>query len=141
MGENKILILQSIFIIISIASFNATGVAITKFATAAQRSTVDTSRTLVIWCVSLGLGWEQFLWPELVGFMLLVAGTLIYNEIYIVPIDFMSQNTKLALAAKKAKEGRLGAGVLDDDQKLNYIATSPGAAYDKNRGLRAIKNK
>ena len=141
MGENKILILQSIFIIISIASFNATGVAITKFATAAQRSTVDTSRTLVIWCVSLGLGWEQFLWPELVGFMLLVAGTLIYNEIYIVPIDFMSQNTKLALAAKKANEGRLGAGVLDDDQKLNYIATSPGAAYDKNRGLRAIKNK
>lgn len=125
----------------SIASFNATGVAITKFATAAQRSTVDTSRTLVIWCVSLALGWEEFLWPELVGFILLVAGTLIYNEIYVVPIDFMSENTREAIKTREAKAGRLGAGVVDDDQKLNYIATSPGAAYDKNRGLRAIKNK
>lgn len=141
MGDNHILILQSCFIIISIASFNATGVAITKFATAAQRSTVDTSRTLIIWCVSLILGWEEFLWPELVGFILLVMGTIIYNEIYVVPIDFMSVNSREAIAARKAKEGRLGAGVTSDDQKLNYIATSPGAAYDKNRGLRAIKNK
>lgn len=119
------MILQSVFIIISIASFNATGVAITKYATAAQRSTVDTSRTLVIWCVSLALGWEQFLWPELIGFLLLVSGTLIYNEIYVVPIGFMSENTREAIAARKAKAGRLGAGVIDDETKLNYMSTSP----------------
>jgi hypothetical protein len=141
MGENHVLILQSCFIIISIACFNATGVAITKFATAAQRSTVDTSRTLIIWVVSLGLGWETFLWPELIGFMLLVAGTLIYNEIVVVPVEFMMVNTREAIKSREAKAGRLGAGIVGDDKKLNYIATSPGAAYDQNRGLRAIKAK
>jgi hypothetical protein len=35
MGENKILIVQSIGIIISISGFNACGVAITKYASAA----------------------------------------------------------------------------------------------------------
>ena len=95
MGEHPILIMYSAFIIVSIACFNATGVAITKYATAAQRSTVDTSRTLLIWIFSLALGWESFLGLELLGFVLLVLGTLIYNEIYVVPIGFMSFNTNI----------------------------------------------
>ena len=45
--------------------------------------------------VSLGLGWEDFLAWELLGFVFLVAGTFIYNEIVIVPIDIMSRNTKV----------------------------------------------
>lgn len=53
MGDNKTLIVQSVGIIISIACFNACGVAITKYASAAQRSTVDTCRTLLIWFVSI----------------------------------------------------------------------------------------
>ena len=86
----------------SIALFNATGVAITKYASAAQRSTIDTSRTFAIWMISLGLGWEEFLPWELLGFFLLVLGTFIYNEIWIVPIDFMSKNTKVERAKREA---------------------------------------
>lgn len=44
---------MSLGIILSISSFNATGVSITKYASAAQRSTVDTCRTLFIWVISL----------------------------------------------------------------------------------------
>jgi hypothetical protein len=91
----------SIFIIISIALFNATGVAITKYASAAQRSTIDTSRTLLIWMVSLGLGWETFLPWELLGFVFLVIGTFIYNEIVVVPIEFMARNTKVEIARRE----------------------------------------
>lgn len=90
MSKYHWLILQSVFIILSISMFNATGVAITKYATAAQRSTVDTSRTLLIWIISVFIGWEDFLPLELLGFVFLVAGTLIYNEIITVPIAFMA---------------------------------------------------
>jgi len=90
----------SVFIIISIALFNATGVAITKYASAAQRSTIDTSRTLLIWMVSLGLGWEDFLAWELLGFVFLVIGTLIYNEIVVVPIEGMMKYTKVEMAKR-----------------------------------------
>jgi len=140
MNDYPILILYSCFIIVSIASFNATGVAITKYATAAQRSTVDTSRTLLIWIFSLVLGWEKFLGWELIGFVLLVLGTLIYNEIWVVPIGFMSVNTRVEIKNRDAKEERNGAGDLLDDDKLNFISSSPHAAYDANRNKRQIKN-
>ena len=139
MGEHPILIMYSAFIIVSIACFNATGVAITKYATAAQRSTVDTSRTLLIWIFSLALGWESFLGLELLGFVLLVLGTLIYNEIYVVPIGFMSFNTRLIMKEREAKEERNAGNDLIDDEKLNYVATSPHAKYDTNRNKRFIK--
>jgi hypothetical protein len=106
LGAHHVLIFQCLFIVLSIASFNATGVAITKYATAAQRSTVDTSRTLLIWIVSLAIKWEPFIWEEVVGFILLVGGTFIYNEIVVVPIGFMSYNTKVEIANREAKSGR-----------------------------------
>ena len=67
---------------------------ITKYASAAQRSTVDTCRTLVIWCVFLAMGSEKFMVGELFGFFLLVLGTLVYNEIIEVPITAFNRNTK-----------------------------------------------
>jgi hypothetical protein len=51
MGDNSAILLLSLGTVVSISCFNGTGVAITKYASAAQRSTVDTCRTLVIWFV------------------------------------------------------------------------------------------
>ena len=101
MKEYPWLIVQSVGIIMSISCFNATGVAITKYASAAQRSTVDTCRTLLIWIMSLIFLGEEFLPLEILGFILLVAGTLVYNEIYIMPIDFMKRNTKQEIAKRE----------------------------------------
>lgn len=129
MANHPDVLLCSIFIILSIALFNATGVAITKYASAAQRSTIDTSRTLLIWMVSLYLGWETFLPLELIGFVLLVIGTFIYNEIVVVPIEFMARNTKVEMAKR---EGRGG------DKNADYMSSSPAAAYDNNRNKRNI---
>lgn len=43
---------------------------------ATARSTIDTCRTCSIWIVSLALGWESLKLLQLVGFALLVYGTL-----------------------------------------------------------------
>ena len=102
---------QSLFNIITIAGFNITGVMITKYASAAQRSTVDTCRTLVIWCLFLLMGKEKFLVGELFGFGLLVLGTLVYNEIIEIPLNLMNRNTKAAIDKREeiAKKARLQA--------------------------------
>jgi hypothetical protein len=43
------LILLSVGVLFSISAFNSFGVSVTKNASAAQRSTIDTSRTVIIW--------------------------------------------------------------------------------------------
>lgn len=73
------LFISSILIMISISAFNICGLTVTQEISATTRSTVDTSRTLGIWLVSLILGWEKFNFLQLIGFGLLVYGTLLFN--------------------------------------------------------------
>lgn len=119
----------------SIASFNAFGIATTKYASAAQRSTIDTSRTAIIWflsCVLLGAPWEL---PSLVGFALLVFGTLVFNEIVVLRFWGFDENTKEAIAKRERKGG------VESDMKENYVGLSPHAKYDSQRARRALHNE
>jgi hypothetical protein len=38
-------------------------------------------RTLFIWMVSLYLGWERFSWVQVIGFVVMVLGTFIFNDV------------------------------------------------------------
>ena len=145
MGKNGWILAFGLGSVCSIAFFNALGLSVTKYASAAQRSTIDTSRTLLIWLVFLikpGKGHERFIWLELVGFVLLVIGTLLFNEIIVIPLLGFNEYTKDALAKKKLEEG--------DDYKIHksshnqtgntedYIAPSP-AHYNYQRNYRNVK--
>jgi drug/metabolite transporter (DMT)-like permease len=77
---------SSILIMISIGGFNFFGLSVTKTVSATARSTIDTCRTLFIWIVSLGLGWETFKWLQILGFALLVYGTFLFNDIISPPL-------------------------------------------------------
>ena len=64
------------------------------------------TRTALIWVFFLiyrGKGHEEFKWLELIGFILLVCGTLVYNEIVQIPFFGFNQNTKAAIAQRKTK--------------------------------------
>ncbi|KAK9801947.1 hypothetical protein WJX73_008800 [Symbiochloris irregularis] len=65
----------------SIAFFNFFGISVTKGLSGAARATIDACRTLLIWLFSLGIGWERFHGLEVLGFVVLLAGTSIYNEL------------------------------------------------------------
>lgn len=75
------LFISSIVIMFMLATFNVTGLAVTRLISATSRSTIDTSRTVGIWLVSLLIGWETFKFLQLVGFAVLVYGTLLFNGI------------------------------------------------------------
>lgn len=79
--KNPNLVIAGVFVMLSIASFNFFGLSVTRCLSATSRSTIDTCRTLLIWFVSLLLGWESFQLLQLVGFGFLVYGTLIFNGV------------------------------------------------------------
>ncbi|KAF1971937.1 integral membrane protein [Bimuria novae-zelandiae CBS 107.79] len=78
--------ISSILIMFSIGGFNFFGLSVTRTVSATSRSTIDTCRTLFIWVVSLGLGWETFKWLQVLGFALLVYGTFLFNDLVRPPL-------------------------------------------------------
>jgi drug/metabolite transporter (DMT)-like permease len=67
---NRAIGISSLAIMVSIGGFNFFGLSVTRSISATSRSIIDTCRTLFIWIVSLGLGWETFKWLQVVGFAL-----------------------------------------------------------------------
>lgn len=115
---------------LSISLFNFTGVTTTKKAGALARSTIDTSRTLLIWGFSMLVGWETFVWLQLVGFAFLVTGTLIYNEIVKVPFCGFTESIeqkKIYMRNRAEKKHQL-----TQEEEPDYLGYSPGAVYDQN---------
>ena len=58
---------------------NSFGVTVTKYVSSVARTILGSTRTLFVWVVELSLRWEDFESLELVGFIVLVIGNLIYN--------------------------------------------------------------
>ena len=110
--------------LLSIALFNFTGISITKKTGALARSTVDTSRTLLIWIISILLGWEVFNWVQLVGFIVMVIGTLMFNEI--LRISWFGMKESIVQRHIYMKN-RIGS--LFDEDKDDLLGFTPGAIY------------
>jgi len=53
---------------------------------ATTRMVLDSIRTLVIWLVSLAIGWQDFNVLQILGFFLLLVGMCLYNRVIIEPM-------------------------------------------------------
>lgn len=110
--NNRAIIISGLLTMVSIGGFNFFGLSVTRTVSATSRSTIDTCRTLFIWVVSLGLGWETFKWLQVVGFALLVYGTMVFNDIVRPPtLRFLQRKQSIALdddtrAQRSSTEGR-----------------------------------
>lgn len=81
----------------------------------------------------------------MVGFILLVIGTLVFNEIIVIPFLGFNQNTKNAIEKRELLAAENGTdvdenGLLDGEKQENdYLAVSP-ATYNYNRNYKNVKN-
>eukprot|EP00401_Gymnodinium_catenatum_P039886 CAMPEP_0117566312 /NCGR_PEP_ID=MMETSP0784-20121206/57028_1 /TAXON_ID=39447 /ORGANISM="" /LENGTH=431 /DNA_ID=CAMNT_0005364151 /DNA_START=70 /DNA_END=1365 /DNA_ORIENTATION=- len=76
---------------VSISVYNLVGITVGKKMSAVVRCLVDSCRTIVVWLVNIvlyyfvspqyGAAWKAHTWLTVVGFMVLVVGTLLYNEV------------------------------------------------------------
>jgi len=71
--------------VVSIAFFNFFGISVTKHVNATTRMVLDSIRTFIIWGVSLAVGWQEFQYLQVIGFVLLLIGTAIYNKLIVLP--------------------------------------------------------
>jgi drug/metabolite transporter (DMT)-like permease len=71
---------SSLGIILSSSLFNWFGLCITKNISSTSRSTIDICRILIIWCASLILQWETFKWLQIIGFITMICGILVFNK-------------------------------------------------------------
>ncbi|XP_054714467.1 solute carrier family 35 member F6-like [Uloborus diversus] len=72
--------------IISIAFFNFAGLSVTKEMSATTRMVLDSVRTFVVWIFSLAIQWQTFSWLQLLGFIILLAGMCLYNDVILRPL-------------------------------------------------------
>ena len=98
--------------VLSIAFFNFSGLTISKYSSATSRTIVDTLRTVIVWTFFLVMPFvpedtkETFSWLQLLGFLILILGGLIYNEILVLKFWGFADNTKAAIK-KRAEEEKL----------------------------------
>merc|ERR1719162_2214631 len=85
MSQSTPLTISVLLSIASIAFFNWSGITVTQKASATARSTIDSSRTIIIWVIELALHWNKFNAEQMLGFVFLASGTMIYNQIIVVP--------------------------------------------------------
>jgi len=88
----------------SIALYNLVGITVGKRMSAVVRCLVDASRTVVVWGLSLvmfyyvseelGDGWKTYTWLTMIGFVVLVCGTLLYNDVLPAPACLRHQEDK-----------------------------------------------
>lgn len=81
-GHKPLILLALLGNTVSIAFFNFAGISVTKEISATTRMVLDSLRTLVIWVVSLALGWETFHGLQVLGFLVLLLGTSLYNGLH-----------------------------------------------------------
>merc|ERR1719481_25655 len=86
LAHNPLLALAFSGTVTSIAFFNFAGISVTKELTATTRMVLDSVRTLVIWVVSMAIGWQNFFFLQLIGFCILIIGMMLYNDVVILPI-------------------------------------------------------
>jgi hypothetical protein len=82
--SNPALLATVLGAIVSIAIFNWCGVCVTKRLSCTARLSIDACRTVLVWAASLLIGWETFKSAQLLGFLILICGSILYNELLAV---------------------------------------------------------
>jgi len=131
LGNNNVLLFFALLYTFSISLFNFVGISITKFVSSASRAVVDSMRTVIVWLFFLTLPFvpestkEQFSWLQLFGFIILVSGTVVYNEVVVLPCCGFNLYTKQARKLRELQEE------VERDESLKSIKTSSSHSSKK----------
>jgi hypothetical protein len=130
--------------VFSIATFNIMGVSITKYINAIARSIADVTRTILVWGVGLivtataGSIYPNYKWEltkvgpilvELLGFVILVFGNIIYNEVVKLPPSL--RQWKWRLKAEKDEPLLDGSEEIDEEKSGSLYSTDYNEAKKK----------
>jgi len=142
MTSNPAVLGSAFAIATSIGFYNFFGMSVTRHISATMRSIIDTCRTITIWIVSLGLGWEVLVWPwslmQVSGFALLVYGTFLFNSL-ISPPPFLRAAEVVEYSAVPTDDddepGRASSTVIEDREAAVGRSLDESAVLPADMGL------
>ena len=119
---SPLLLTNCIVFSLSVAAINFAGVTVTKLASAGARSITEPIRTITIWAFFMmpilnRCHREHFNFIQFIGFLFLIAGNLIYNQIVALPFS------------KKVEE--IDVAKEDEKSGANYQTITPDGNNDK----------
>ena len=105
-GKQPLHFLWSALVIILMPISYACALSITKYGSASSRTTIESARNVIIWIYFMsvpvnGKRIEEFSAYQLCGFIILLFGVFLYNEIIVLPILGFDRNTQLAIAERE----------------------------------------
>lgn len=122
LAQNPKILTATLGNIFSIAFFNFAGISVTREISATTRMVLDSLRTLIIWVFTLALGWQPFEGLQILGFILLIIGMMLYND---VGIGFITTHVKAILLRRE---------VASDEEKDHLIPKRTGNIQDSEPG-------
>lgn len=102
--NNSFTLIMLICSVIFIAGYNGFGITITKHMSATSRTTLKQTKIVLVWIFFLIYpkeGHESFKYLQLIGFIVLVTGIVLYNEILVIPFFGFDKSTVKALEEKE----------------------------------------
>merc|ERR1719316_1988326 len=111
--------------IFSIAFFNFSGVTVTQQASAVARSTIDVSRTIIIWGFELAMGWNSFNFLQLAGFIGVALGAMLYNRLIVISFLEPPEEATLLTADKALDQLKVGKAEVLQREIHQRVATEP----------------
>ncbi|CAD5230387.1 unnamed protein product [Bursaphelenchus okinawaensis] len=84
-SEEPLIAVGLMGLIVSIGFFNFASISTTKRMNATTRIILESSRTLIIWMASIPMFGDKFIPLQVLGFILLVLGVFIYNDVLVGP--------------------------------------------------------
>ena len=133
MWDNIALLIVYIFYVVSIALYNIVGINLTKLVSSTARAVVDTVRTVFIWAFFLFFSpvdgtEEEFHLLQFIGFCFLVIGTLIYNEIVVLPFWNLDYYTRDNIALREREKLKEKLNNNDNEQNEDKLCESVGSS-------------
>ena len=59
------------------------GLGVMKRLSAVHVVVFNTSRSIIVWAFSLGVSWQAFQVLQVVGFLIIILGVIVFNDIFI----------------------------------------------------------
>jgi len=105
MSSQNIFLFENLILLFSIAFFNFFGLSLARYLSTVHRTLIDACRTVTVWLFQVVLryvfgltsageavGWFSII--QLIGFIFLVSGTVLYNEVFRIPCSTYESDLK-----------------------------------------------
>eukprot|EP00731_Ephydatia_muelleri_P033902 Em0041g15a len=112
-GYSTELLVASLGLVFSIAFFNLAGLTVTLTMNATTRMVLDTSRGIIIWVISIAVGWQIFEPLQPVGYIILLAGIWMNDDVIVLRVKYIATHVN-SFVAKYRMTNRY------DEQSLHF---------------------